>query len=97
MTVGFPLISLDSLVRIETSQWVTWRKPSKVFVGASRRFKRRCGSLRLRPPGGRIVHRAGLTRFLIFCNILSLEQLATSVRIRGQLAPSLRRGDDLTI
>jgi hypothetical protein len=34
MSVGFPWISLDSLVRIETYQWVTRHKARKFFLGA---------------------------------------------------------------
>ena len=34
MRVGFPWISLDSLVRNETFQWVTRIKAGKVFLGA---------------------------------------------------------------
>jgi hypothetical protein len=44
MTVGFPFISLDSLVRIYTYQWVTRRKPSKVFLGTSGRGGQ-CGGI----------------------------------------------------
>jgi hypothetical protein len=39
MTVGFPLISLDSLVRIETYQWVTRHKPTKIFSRRLRAFE----------------------------------------------------------
>jgi hypothetical protein len=49
MRVGFPWISLDSLVRIETYQWVAWDFPRKFFrkpyLGA------RGGLLRSRPFG----------------------------------------------
>ena len=34
MRVGFPWISLDSLVRIETYQWVTRTKRAKIFLSA---------------------------------------------------------------
>ena len=47
MTVGFPWISLDSLVRIETYQWVTRDFPRKIFLepylGARSAGKGACG------------------------------------------------------
>src|ERR1700722_1987876 len=75
MRVGLSWISLDSLVRIETFQWVTGLEAGIIF---------RCAfSLALAAPQResaveamrkrRIVHRASLIRFLIFCNKLSSE------------------------
>jgi hypothetical protein len=45
MRVGFPWISLDSLVRIETFQWVTQLEAGNFFLGPFPwRYKRRKGS-----------------------------------------------------
>jgi hypothetical protein len=100
MRVGFPWISLDSLVRIEAYQWVTRHKASKSF---SRRFFR--GE---RPERERAVEAmrkrqdcswASLTWFLIFRNRLSSEpvpfgrlnpkQLAL-IRLDGELRVNLK-------
>src|ERR1700722_7848141 len=70
MTVGFSWISLDSLVRIETYQWVTRHKPNTKI---SARF---CPLAAFEETGtapvvevrrkGRIVHAPSLTQFLNF-------------------------------
>jgi hypothetical protein len=73
MRVGFPWISLDSLVRVETYQWVTRHKRAKVFLGASAPG---VGAPRREPPvkamrKRTIVHEASLMRILLFRNKLS--------------------------
>jgi hypothetical protein len=71
MSVGFVWISLDSLVRNETYQWVTLDFRWKFFLGASRPFEApdlaacaRCAA------EGHDVHGASLIVFLFFCNQL---------------------------
>jgi hypothetical protein len=44
MWVGLSWISLDSLVRIETFQWVTWHKARKFFPRALCPMGRRAGT-----------------------------------------------------
>jgi hypothetical protein len=79
MGVGFPWISLDSLARIETYQWVTPHKRAKLFLGALSPGIRRAGmgpgGLGLKMSG--IAHRESLPLFLIFCNDLSLLALSS--------------------
>ncbi len=77
MAIGFPWISLDSLVRIKTYQWVTREKRSEDF---SRRFCHSVRSphdvrLRSRHSEGRIAHEESLAGFRLFCNQLSPEPL----------------------
>jgi hypothetical protein len=72
MRVGFVWISLDSLVRIYTFQWVTPEKAQKFFSGAflsgiSRAAGEACGFCREKC---RIAHKASLSWFLIFCKKL---------------------------
>src|SRR6202042_333664 len=59
LRVGFPWISLDSLVRIETYQRVTRDKRAKVFLEASRRLNRRNGAFAF-ACGDKIVHSESL-------------------------------------
>src|SRR6185437_133328 len=85
--VGFPWISLDSLVRIVTYQWVTRDKRDKIF---SRGFSALLG-LHVggkSPPGidnGRFGHSASLAQFVIFCNQLR-PRPALAASTRGRLA-----------
>jgi hypothetical protein len=74
MSVGFPWISLDSLVRNETYQWVTRGKRGKFFLGAFWRFE--APNLAAALDGmrkDRIAHGASLVAFRFFCNRLSSE------------------------
>jgi hypothetical protein len=77
MRVGFPWISLDSLVRIEAFQWVTRVEARKLFNSRLLPGVRSAGTgawveaMRKR----RIVHGASLPWFLIFCKILPSEPL----------------------
>jgi hypothetical protein len=67
--VGFPWISLDSLVRIETYQWVTRDKSPKVFLAlyrASAAPERRLTIFAGARAGWSMG--ASLIDFLIFCN-----------------------------
>ena len=67
MSVGLSWISLDSLVRIYTFQWLTRLLAERIFPSPCPAApRRRNGSLRK----GRIVHGASLTCFLIFCKRL---------------------------
>jgi hypothetical protein len=76
-------ISLDSLVRIETFQWVARHEARKLFLGALRAVSS-AGMVAGRPRflacgRRRIVHGASLTRFLILCNKLSSEPFPSAV------------------
>jgi hypothetical protein len=69
--VGFPWISLDSLVRIETFQWVTrytLRKKFRAPLALRQRGGTGAGVLTMQKRS--VFHRASLTRFLLFCNQL---------------------------
>src|ERR1700722_11690996 len=72
-SVGFPWISLDSLVRIETFQWVTRHKLRKIFSCGFLLWLQaeRSGPAALGMRKGRIAHEASLARLPIFCNKLS--------------------------
>jgi hypothetical protein len=66
MRVGFPWISLDSLVRIETYQWVTRDNRAKVFLDAfvpAGVRGARTGAPALRPCG-----RTGLLMGRVYCS-----------------------------
>ena len=73
MRVGFPWISLDCLVRIETYQWVTRFLAGRIFralfPGVERHRNGEPAAEGMRKRG--IVHGASLTWFLIFCKRLS--------------------------
>ena len=88
MSVGFPWISLDSLVRIETFQWVTRILARRIFPRA---FSAGTEAPEREPHGRgmrkrRIVHGPSLTQFLIFCNRLSSATLPL-----GRLNPNAAR------
>jgi hypothetical protein len=92
MSLGLSWISLDSLVRIETFQWVTRLEAGKTFsqpffpgVEAPQR-EPAVEAMRKR----RIGHGASLTRLLIFCNGLSSEPLPFVAPIQKQLALARR-------
>ena len=78
MSLGFSWISLDSLVRIETYQWVTRHKAEKLFSRAScLAFERRWDGARgLGMWKGRIAHGASLTEVRISRKKLSFESVA---------------------
>jgi hypothetical protein len=104
MRVGFPWISLDSLVRIETFQWVTRDKAEKVF---------RIGFFVMSAAPGQEPaswhakaqhrHGASLSQFLISCNQLPSKPVSLSAPIQMQpalaaraqmpLNPKIRLGD----
>jgi hypothetical protein len=79
--LGFPWISLDSLVRIETFQWVTrlfWRKKiSRALLPLGRRRRARVGIPTMQKCS--VAHRASLTHFLLFCNQLPSTEIADSL------------------
>jgi hypothetical protein len=75
MTIGFSWISLDSLVQMETYQWVTRPEggnylPHGFVPGVERRGTEPAVEAMLK---GATVHGASLIYFLIFCNLLSSE------------------------
>jgi hypothetical protein len=91
MRVGFPWISLDSLVRNETFQWVTRDKAEKVF---------RIGFFVISAAPGqepaswhaKAQHRHGssLSQFLISCNQLPSKPVFPSASIQKQAALAAR-------
>jgi hypothetical protein len=81
MRVGFPWISLDSLVRIETFQWVTsdfWRKKISIALLPLER-RRRAGAGIPTMQKCSMAHRASLTEFLFFINQLSSAEIVDSL------------------
>jgi hypothetical protein len=80
MRVGFPWISLDSLVRIETYQWVTRKKRRKFFPLAFPSCTSRAGTepAVLAYGSAGVGHGRKLSQFLLFCKIL-LALIALSV------------------
>ena len=69
--VGFPWISLDSLVQIGTFQWVTRNNREEFFHPLFRRERAvETASPRFGMAKGRLAHGASLTEFLIFCKTL---------------------------
>jgi hypothetical protein len=97
MRVGFPWISLDFLVRIETYQWVARHEARTIFIAPFRAVSSAgtvAGPVVRWLRNGRIVHGASLTKFLIRCNRLSSEPLPSAAlnpkvtRSRGDLAPA---------
>jgi hypothetical protein len=102
--VGFPWISLDSLVRIKTYQWVTRDKSEKVFRIGFSVMSAATGQ----GPGSWHVkaqhrHGASLSQFLISCNQLPSKPVSLSGSIQMQpalaaraqmpLNPKIRLGD----
>src|ERR1700722_1427708 len=65
-------ISLDSLVRIETFQWVTRDSPQRKFLAPFCRWGGSAGTGADIPTMQKysMAHRANLTHFLLFCNQL---------------------------
>jgi hypothetical protein len=85
--VGKAWISLDSFVRIETSQWVT-RDSAKNFSPAPARPRsRNARAVEVIRKGG-IVHGTSLTRFLIVSNQLSSDPAR---KRRATIGDELRR------
>jgi hypothetical protein len=72
MRVGIPWISLDSLVRIESYQWVARDFPRKIFRGRLGAKAGRGSAIDAFREGG-IVHGASLLQFLIVSNQLSFD------------------------
>jgi hypothetical protein len=72
MRVGFPWISLDSLVMIETFQWVTRLFAGRKFLAPFYRWGGGAGTAVgiLTMQKRSMAHRASLTHFLLFCNQL---------------------------
>jgi hypothetical protein len=79
--VGFPWISLDSLVRIETFQWVTadfWQKKiARALLPLGRRRRGRSGIHTMQKCS--MAHRASLAHFLHFCNQLLATEIDDSL------------------
>jgi hypothetical protein len=73
MSIGFPWISLDSLVRIVTYQWVARTFRGTIFLSSLSPRGRPAATGSVRSPCGkrRIVHGRSLIDFPIFCNELS--------------------------
>jgi hypothetical protein len=85
--VVFPWISLDSLVRIETYQWVTRKNLRKIFPRAFVVAKDPSTAAHdLGMAKGRIAHGASLTKFLIFCKRLSPGPFGLGASLQSKLA-----------
>ena len=96
--VGFPWISLDSLVRNETYQWVTRETRRKIFAVAFSLQASRAGmaaqGLACGRAGSRI--RASLIQFLIFCKRLSFDRaVPPAASLQKQRALGRRRAPAL--
>jgi hypothetical protein len=85
MSLGFPWISLDSLVRIETYQWVTRLLAGRIFLApfSGEEAPERESAVEAMWKR-RIVHGASLPRFRIFCKKRPSEPFPFG-RLRAQL------------
>jgi hypothetical protein len=82
--LGFPWISLDSLVRIETFQWFTRDFPQEKFIAPfAARWRAGTGADMPTMQKRGVAHRARLTRFLLFCNQLAATEISNLARAEG--------------
>jgi hypothetical protein len=88
MAIGFAWISLDSLVRIESFQWVARDFPGRIFLGPFPGVRSAGNGSRRSGPCGcaELLHEASLAKFPIFFNQLSSDRKWRSDNLARQSA-----------